>query len=49
MTAIGLNVTKSLLSVSMINYPSKQACGCEVMVNDLSIAMVLQVREFQHG
>ena len=37
MTALGLKVTKSLLSVSMINYPSEQACGCEVIVNDCSI------------
>ena len=37
MTALGLKVIKSLLSVSMINYPSKQACGCEVIVNDRSI------------
>ena len=34
MNTLGLNVPASLLSISMINYPSKQACGYEVMVND---------------
>ena len=37
MTALGLKVTKLVLSVSMINYPSKQACGSEVIINDCSI------------
>ena len=45
MTALGLNVLESLLSISMINYQPKQACGCEVVVNDRFIGdQALKVR-----